>query len=130
MTNRTEKQQKDLLKVIEGAWKTTIKEQEFLEEALEMIRNRDISKYIFYENWDDVLNEVPNYKIRDYATEYLDLVEECDENELSDDEIEDKCFRRFSMENNVVFDMQIQELFSNFLSADFNKREEILKHSK
>jgi len=56
MTNRTEKQQKDLLKVIEGAWKTTIKEQEFLEEALEMIRNRDISKYIFYENWDDVLN--------------------------------------------------------------------------
>jgi len=136
MTNRKENQLQDFLELINKEWNLSLNEQSVLEYTLTWIKERDISKlFDFVENnYENILDRIPNYKIEEYARSEMDMVDEYDckdISEYSDDAILDEVFeRRLDVESycehDIVLQLQLEQLQEKFINLNLEEREKLL----
>ena len=142
MTNRTDKQKDDLLKVINGTWKLSIEEIGFLDYVLSLTKQRERVDNLHYllesyveRDWSEILELIPDDDIETCAEYHLNMVHErdCAEektlDDFDDDEIEQEYFDRNNVGQRVdiVTNSQFGEMSDLFLSLDFISRENLLK---
>jgi len=147
MVIRKEKDVEKLLKAVDKIWQLNLNEDELLETVFNLIlagKTKEIVDVLnFYtsEEWENLLKEIPKKEVEYYAQRFLNLlseddIEDCEKckglKDYSDDDIMDEFYgrelERFgNFREDIVTQMQIKELVSNFLSADFEKRKKMLE---
>ncbi len=148
MEDRTEKQAEDILEFIKSKWRLSIDEEEMFEDIIEIFRQKDIKKqneivFLISEDVEELLESLDDdWSITRYAERHLGMMsenacEECDEKDLCDydddellDEVESRGLNWQDFgggKTDIVTQMQLEELVSNFLFADFEKRNKMLE---
>ena len=144
MTNRTKNSANALIKDVDSVWQLSISEEEFLETVFNFLLARDTNKAntllssLKNGDWEELLKEIPKNAVINFSESFLDMIEESeveDCKELRDFSTEDllnECDRRgLNWEEyektDIITQSQLEELTDLFLSADLNKRQEILK---
>ena len=138
MTNRTEKQLEDFKEEISKEWQLSLTEVEFLENALNILKERSVNNRlnnilgaVDYQNWEKVLQLIPQAEIEVYAanTFFKNSLPTSIE-EFSDSEIVIEALERGLSVNvsklDVVTESQLKDLTSKFLAADFETRNRML----
>lgn len=143
MTNRTNKQLEDFKELIDREWQLNLNEDEFLDSVLNLLLSRETKKAaeiinLFYsEEWESLLDMIPDYYISNYASFNLNMIEEgdCEVKSLEDfddDEIKEEYFDRFDIvhSGDIVTDMNLEEMSELFLSFSPQKQQDIINFLK
>mgnify|MGYP001305102314 FL=1 len=147
MVNRTKNSANALIKDVDSIWQLSISEDEFLETVFNFLLARDTNKAntllnsLKYEDWEELLKEIPKKAVINFSESFLDMIEESeveDCKELKDFSTEDllnECDRRgLNWEEyertDIVTQSYLEEFTELFLSADLNKRQEIINSFK
>ena len=140
MTNRTNKKLQEFKDLIDRDWQLDLNEMEFLDSVLNLLLSRETKKAaeiinLFYsEEWESLLDMIPDYYISNYASFNLNMIEkgDCEVKSLEDfddDEIKEEYFDRFDIvhSGDIVTDMNLKEMNELFLSLLPQKQLEIIK---
>lgn len=144
MINREQKQLDKFKTLITKDWKLSLAEEDFLDTILNLLlaqdskKTSDVLENYLSEEWEEVLESIPNYYIKEYSLDYLDMIEEsdCDEEksleDFDDDEIKEEYFDRFDVihSNDIVTDMHFDEMSELFLSFSPQKQQNIINIMK
>ena len=141
MTNRTNKKLQEFKELINRDWQLSLDEDEFLDSVLNLLLSRETKKaaeivnFFYAEQWEDLLELIPEYPIKNYAEFHYDMVEEDDiiEKKLcefDDEELLEECDERglSKIESaDIVTEMNLSEMTDLFLSLLPQKQLEIIK---
>lgn len=146
MEIRNNKQVTDIIDYVLDRWDLTVNEEELLDSVLLTFSAQNIEKqkqlaHLLNDETEELLETLDNYSVQRYAINTFDLIdeddcEECDDcvalEDYDDDEILYECDRRdlslhVGGRIDIITESQLEEMTDLFLSADFNKRNEILK---
>ena len=140
MTNRKPKQLQEFKELINRDWQLSLDEDEFLDSVLNLLLARETKKaaeivnFFYSEEWESLLDMIPDREIEDYASFNLNMIEEgdCEVKSLEDfddDEIKEEYFDRFDIvhSGDIVTDMNLGEMNELFLSLLPQKQLEIIK---
>ena len=143
MTNRTNKQLEDFKELINRDWQLSLDEDEFLDSVLNLLLARETKKaaeivnFFYSEEWESLLDMIPDYCISNYASFNLNMIEEgdCEVKSLEDfddDEIKEEYFDRFDIvhSSDIVTDMNLEEMSELFLSFSPQKQQDIINFLK
>ena len=143
MVNRKEKQLQEFKELINRDWQLSLDEDEFLDSVLNLLLSRETKKAaeiinLFYsEEWESLLDMIPDYYISNYASFNLNMIEEgdCEVKSLEDfddDEIKEEYFDRFDIvhSGDIVTDMNLEEMSELFLSFSPQKQQDIINFLK
>ena len=143
MVNRREKQLQEFKELINRDWQLSLDEDEFLDSVLNLLLSRETKKAaeiinLFYsEEWESLLDMIPDYYINNYASFNLNMIEEgdCEVKSLEDfddDEIKEEYFDRFDIvhSGDIVTDMNLEEMSELFLSFSPQKQQDIINFLK
>ena len=143
MTNRTNKQLEDFKELIDREWQLNLNEEEFLDSVFSLLLSRETKKAaeiinLFYsEEWESLLDMIPDYYISNYTSFNLNMIEEgdCEVKSLEDfddDEIKEEYFDRFDIvhSGDIVTDMNLEEMSELFLSFSPQKQQDIINFLK
>ena len=143
MVNRREKQLQEFKELINRDWQLSLDEDEFLDSVLNLLLSRETKKAaeiinLFYsEEWESLLDMIPDYYISNYASFNLNMIEEgdCEVKSLEDfddDEIKEEYFDRFDIvhSGDIVTDMNLEEMSELFLSFSPQKQQDIINFLK
>lgn len=150
MTQRTNKHIETFIEDIDRVWNLSLVENELLETIFNLIlagKTKEIADVLnFYssEEWENLLKEIPKEEVEYYAQRFLNLlsdddIEDCEKckslEDYNDDDIMDEFYgrelERFgNFREDIVTQMQIKELVSNFLSTDFETRSKMLEYGR
>lgn len=151
MELRKEKQSEEILDFILEKWSLTIPEEDLLDSILEIFRAQDLEKqkqltHLINDETEELLETLNDRIVLDYAIDLGGLEEALDDlkfnwvekvtdtdmiKSLEDDGWNvtmDDFYPRH--QDDIVTQSQLEEMTDLFLSADFNKRNEILKQLK
>lgn len=90
MTNRTTKQLQEFKELINRDWQLDLNEDEFLDSVLNLLLSRETKKaaeivnFFYSEEWENLLELIPDREIEDYAEEELGMINS-DEGKTLDD---------------------------------------------
>ena len=143
MTNRTNKKLEEFKDLIDRDWQLDLNEMEFLDSVLNLLLSRETKKAaeiinLFYsEEWESLLDMIPDYYISDYASFNLNMIEkgDCEVKSLEDfddDEIKEEYFDRFGTKEalDIVTEMHLKEMSELFLSFSPQKQQDIINFLK
>ena len=143
MTNRTNKKLQEFKELINRDWQLSLDEDEFLDSVLNLLLSRETKKAaeiinLFYsEEWESLLDMIPDYYISNYASFNLNMIEkgDCEVKSLEDfddDEIKEEYFDRFDIvhSGDIVTDMNLEEMSELFLSFSPQKQQDIINFLK
>ena len=143
MTNRTNKKLQEFKELINRDWQLSLDEEGFLDSVLNLLLSRENKKAaeiinLFYsEEWESLLDMIPDYYISNYASFNLNMIEEgdCEVKSLEDfddDEIKEEYFDRFDIvhSGDIVTDMNLEEMSELFLSFSPQKQQNIINFLK
>lgn len=143
MVNRKEKQLQEFKELINRDWQLSLDEDEFLDSVLNLLLSRETKKAaeiinLFYsEEWESLLDMIPDYYISNYASFNLNMIEssDCEVKSLEDfddDEIKEEYFDRFDIvhSGDIVTDMNLEEMSELFLSFSPQKQQDIINFLK
>ena len=143
MTNRTNKKLQEFKELINRDWQLNLNEEEFLDSVFSLLLSRETKKAaeivnLFYsEEWESLLDMIPDYYISNYASFNLNMIEEgdCEVKSLEDfddDEIKEEYFDRFDIvhSGDIVTDMNLEEMSELFLSFSPQKQQDIINFLK
>ena len=143
MVNRREKQLQKFKELINRDWQLSLDEDEFLDSVLNLLLSRETKKAaeiinLFYsEEWESLLDMIPDYYISNYTSFNLNMIEEgdCEVKSLEDfddDEIKEEYFDRFDIvhSGDIVTDMNLEEMSELFLSFSPQKQQDIINFLK
>ena len=143
MVNRKEKQLQEFKELINRDWQLSLDEDEFLDSVLSLLLSRETKKAaeiinLFYsEEWESLLDMIPDYYISNYASFNLNMIEggDCEVKSLEDfddDEIKEEYFDRFDIvhSGDIVTDMNLEEMSELFLSFSPQKQQDIINFLK
>ena len=143
MTNRTNKQLQEFKELINREWQLNLNEEEFLDSVFSLLLSRETKKAaeiinLFYsEEWESLLDMIPDYYISNYASFNLNMIEkgDCEVKSLEDfddDEIKEEYFDRFDIvhSGDIVTDMNLEEMSELFLSFSPQKQQDIINFLK
>lgn len=148
MTNRTQKQLKDFKELINKDWQLNIQETDFLDTILNLILERNTEKVekivdnYLDEDWDEILEIIPDSDIQWYAEEELRMVKEdyIQEKTVSDfdndellEELNDRGYAatyNYGTGSNIVTDLNFAEMSELFLSFSAQKQQDIINFLK
>ena len=143
MINRKEKELQKFKELINKEWKLSLQEEDFLDTILNLILTQDSKKVSEFlesylsEDWEEVLELVPDSQIESYASFNLNMIEEgdCEVKSLEDfddDEIKEEYFDRFDIvhSGDIVTDMNLEEMSELFLSFSPQKQQDIINFLK
>ena len=143
MVNRREKQLQEFKELINRDWQLSLDEDEFLDSVLNLLLSRETKKAaeivnLFYsEEWESLLDMIPDYYISNYTSFNLNMIEEgdCEVKSLEDfddDEIKEEYFDRFDIvhSGDIVTDMNLEEMSELFLSFSPQKQQDIINFLK
>lgn len=143
MINRKEKQLEDFKTLITKEWKLSLAEEDFLDTILNLLLTQDSKKVndvldsYLREDWEEVLEMIPDYYVENYASYNLDMLEagDCKEKSLEDfddDEIKEEYLDRFNIvhNGNIVSDMNLEEMSELFLSFSPQKQLDVINFLK
>lgn len=139
MINRKQKELQKFKELINKEWKLSIAEENFLDTILNLILTQDSKKASEFlesylsEEWEEVLEMIPNYYVENYASYNLDMIEssDCEEKSLEDyddEEIKEEYLDRFDIvhASDIVSDMNLEEMRELFLSFSPQKQNEVI----
>ena len=141
MVNRKEKQLQEFKELINRDWQLSLEEDEFLDSVLNLLLSRETKKaaeivnFFYAEQWEDLLELIPENPIKNYAEFHYDMVEDDDIiektiQEFDDSELLEECsFRGLSKieSADIVTEMNLSEMTDLFLSFSPQKQLEIVK---
>ena len=143
MVNRKEKQLQEFKELINRDWQLSLDEDEFLDSVLSLLLSRETKKaaeivnFFYSEEWENLLDMIPDYYISNYASFNLNMIEEgdCEVKSLEDfddDEIKEEYFDRFDIvhSGDIVTDMNLEEMSELFLSFSPQKQQDIINFLK
>ena len=143
MTNRTNKKLQEFKELINRDWQLSLDEEEFLDSVFSLLLSRETKKAaeiinLFYsEEWESLLDMIPDYYISNYASFNLNMIEkgDCEVKSLEDfddDEIKEEYFDRFDIvhSGDIVTDMNLEEMSELFLSFSPQKQQDIINFLK
>ena len=143
MVNRKEKQLQEFKELINRDWQLSLDEDEFLDSVLNLLLSRETKKAaeiinLFYsEEWESLLDMIPDYYISNYTSFNLNMIEkgDCEVKSLEnfdDDEIKEEYFDRFDIvhSGDIVTDMNLEEMSELFLSFSPQKQQDIINFLK
>ena len=143
MVNRREKQLQEFKELINRDWQLSLDEEGFLDSVFSLLLSRETKKAaeiinLFYsEEWESLLDMIPDYYISNYASFNLNMIEEgdCEVKSLEDfddDEIKEEYFDRFDIvhSGDIVTDMNLEEMSELFLSFSPQKQQDIINFLK
>ena len=143
MTNRTNKKLQEFKELINRDWQLNLNEEEFLDSVFSLLLSRETKKAaeiinLFYsEEWESLLDMIPDYYISNYASFNLNMIEkgDCEVKSLEDfddDEIKEEYFDRFDIvhSGDIVTDMNLEEMSELFLSFSPQKQQDIINFLK
>ena len=143
MVNRREKQLQEFKELINRDWQLSLDEDEFLDSVFSLLLSRETKKAaeiinLFYsEEWESLLDMIPDYYISNYASFNLNMIEkgDCEVKSLEDfddDEIKEEYFDRFDIvhSGDIVTDMNLEEMSELFLSFSPQKQQNIINFLK
>ena len=143
MVNRKEKQLQEFKELINRDWQLSLDEDEFLDSVLNLLLSRETKKaseivnFFYSEEWENLLELIPDYYISNYASFNLNMIEEgdCEVKSLEDfddDEIKEEYFDRFDIihSGDIVTDMNLEEMSELFLSFSPQKQQDIINFLK
>ena len=92
MVNRREKQLQEFKELINRDWQLSLDEEEFLDSVFSLLLSRETKKAaeiinLFYsEEWESLLDMIPDYYISNYASFNLNMIEkgDCEVKSLED----------------------------------------------
>ena len=136
MVNRREKQLQEFKELINRDWQLSLDEMEILDSVLNLLLSRETKKaaeivnFFYAEQWEDLLELIPEYPIKNYAEFHYDMVEEDDiiEKKLcefDDEELLEECDERglSKIESaDIVTEMNLSEMTDLFLSFSPQKQ--------
>ena len=136
MVNRTNKKLQEFKELINRDWQLSLDEMEFLDSVLNLLLSRETKKaaeivnFFYAEQWEDLLELIPEYPIKNYAEFHYDMVEEDDiiEKKLcefDDEELLEECDERglSKIESaDIVTEMNLSEMTDLFLSFSPQKQ--------
>lgn len=140
MTQRKEKHVQDFIEEINRIWQLSINEEDFLKTVLKLVQKREsddtyelVENYLA-EKYTKIIDIIPNSYIRDFAEDYLDMVDEddckCDLEYFSDYDILKECEERgidvVESSFDIVTDSQVSEMMDLFLSFSPQKRQDVI----
>ena len=139
MVNRKEKQLQEFKELINRDWQLSLDEDEFLDSVLNLLLSRETKKAaeiinLFYsEEWESLLDMIPDYYISNYASFNLNMIEEgdCEVKSLEDfddDEIKEEYSERFGTKEalDIITEMHLKEMTDLFLSFSPQKQIETI----
>lgn len=142
MTNRREKQLQEFKELINKDWQLSLEEDEFLDSVLNLLLSRETKKaseivnFFYSEEWENLLELIPEYPIKNYAEFHYDMIDEgdCDEEktleDFDDNELLEECsYRGLSKieSADIVTEINLEEMTDLFLSFSPQKQLEIIK---
>ena len=143
MVNRREKQLQEFKELINRDWQLSLDEDEFLDSVLNLLLSRETKKAaeivnLFYsEEWEDLLELIPENPIKNYAEFHYDMIDEgdcdCDEEKTLEDfndwDIKEEYSERFGKKEalDIITEMHLKEMTDLFLSFSPQKQLEIVK---
>ena len=143
MTNRTNKKLQEFKELINRDWQLNLNEEQFLDSVFSLLLSRETKKAaeiinLFYsEEWESLLELIPDYYISNYASFNLNMIEkgDCEVKSLEDfddDEIKEEYFDRFDIvhSGDIVTDMNLEEMSELFLSFSPQKQQDIINFLK
>ena len=143
MVNRREKQLQEFKELINRDWQLSLDEDEFLDSVLSLLLSRETKKaaeivnFFYSEEWENLLDMIPDYYISNYASFNLNMIEkgDCEVKSLEDfddDEIKEEYFDRFDIvhSGDIVTDMNLEEMSELFLSFSPQKQQDIINFLK
>ena len=140
MVNRKEKQLQEFKELINRDWQLSLDEDEFLDSVLNLLLSRETKKaaeivnFFYSEEWESLLELIPEYPIKNYAEFHYDMVEEDDiiEKKLcefDDEELLEECDERglSKIESaDIVTEMNLSEMTDLFLSFSPQKQNDAI----
>jgi hypothetical protein len=145
MVIRKEKDVEKLLKAVDKIWQLNLNEDELLETVFNLIlagktkETADVLNFYTSEEWENLLLKIPKEEVKSFSRFWLKMIDEDDiEDDLTLKDFRDEDIKREynsrglgkKEEYDIVTQSQLDELVSNFISADFNTRKFILSCSE
>ena len=143
MVNRREKQLQEFKELINRDWQLSLDEDEFLDSVLNLLLSRETKKaaeivnFFYAEQWEDLLELIPENPIKNYAEFHYDMIDEgdcnCDEEKTLEDfddwDIKEEYSERFGTKEalDIITEMHLKEMTDLFLSFSPQKQSEIIK---
>ena len=143
MVNRREKQLQEFKELINRDWQLSLDEDEFLDSVLNLLLSRETRKaaeivnFFYAEQWEDLLELIPENPIKNYAEFHYDMIDEgdcdCDEEKTLEDfddwDIKEEYSERFGTKEalDIITEMNLSEMTDLFLSLSPQKQSEIIK---
>ena len=143
MVNRKEKQLQEFKELINRDWQLSLDEDEFLDSVLNLLLSRETKKaaeivnFFYAEQWEDLLELIPENPIKNYAEFHYDMIDEgdcdCDEEKTLEDfddwDIKEEYSERFGTKEalDIITEMNLSEMTDLFLSFSPQKQLEIVK---
>lgn len=141
MVNRREKQLQEFKELINRDWQLSLDEDEFLDSVLNLLLSRETKKaaeivnFFYAEQWEDLLELIPENPIKNYAEFHYDMIDEDDiiEKKLcefDDEELLEECDERglSKIESvDIVTEMNLSEMTDLFLSFSPQKQNDVIK---
>ena len=143
MTNRKPKQLQEFKELINRDWQLSLDEDEFLDSVLNLLLSRETKKaaeivnFFYSEEWENLLELIPDRQIRYYAADNLEMIDEgdcdCDEEKTLEDfddwDIREEYSERFGTKEalDIITEMHLKEMTDLFLSFSPQKQDDIIK---
>ena len=143
MVNRKEKQLQEFKELINRDWQLSLDEDEFLDSVLNLLLSRETKKaaeivnFFYAEQWEYLLELIPENPIKNYAEFHYDMIDEgdcnCDEEKTLEDfddwDIKEEYSERFGTKEalDIITEMNLSEMTDLFLSFSPQKQLEIVK---
>ena len=143
MVNRKEKQLQEFKELINRDWQLSLDEMEFLDSVLNLLLSRETKKaaeivnFFYAEQWEDLLELIPENPIKNYAEFHYDMIDEgdcdCDEEKTLEDfddwDIKEEYSERFGTKEalDIITEMNLSEMTDLFLSFSPQKQDDIIK---
>ena len=142
MTNRTNKKLEEFKELINRDWQLSLDEDEFLDSVLNLLLSRETKKaaeivnFFYAEQWEDLLELIPENPIKNYAKFHYDMIDEgdcnCDEEKTLEDfddwDIKEEYSERFGTKEalDIITEMHLKEMTDLFLSFSPQKQIETI----
>ena len=142
MTNRKPKQLQEFKELINRDWQLSLDEDEFLDSVLNLLLSRETRKaaeivnFFYAEQWEDLLELIPENPIKNYAEFHYDMIDEgdcdCDEEKTLEDfddwDIKEEYSERFGTKEalDIITEMNLSEMTDLFLSLSPQKQIETI----
>ena len=142
MVNRREKQLQEFKELINRDWQLSLDEDEFLDSVLNLLLSRETKKaaeivnFFYAEQWEDLLELIPENPIKNYAEFHYDMIDEGDCNrdeektleDFDDWDIKEEYSERFGTKEalDIITEMNLSEMTDLFLSFSPQKQIETI----